>query len=694
MSTLSTTVDRSPWHAGEIELQRRAGVAERMDGLGRRFVRHFLLDQHREFYAQLPFIVAGAVDTAGDAWATVLAGGAGFLHAPTPAVLNVTATRDANDPADSGLEDGNAIGLLGIELHTRRRNRVNGVIRRGGPGTFGVEVVQSYGNCPQYIQLREFEFVRDPATPSPSTPLHLERLSPRAASMISGADTFFVASYTDREDGERQVDVSHRGGKAGFVRIGADGVLTIPDFAGNLFFNTLGNFVVNPKAGLMFADFETGDLLQLSGDAEVILDSPEIAAFQGAERLWRFTPRRIVYREAALALRWRFQEGGWSPNSLMTGSWKEAAERIGAASLARAWRPFRIAKIVDESAVIRSFHLEPLDGAGLAPHTAGQHLPIRVTPPGCDGHPVIRTYTLSAAPSDGFYRISVKRQGLVSGHLHDTLRTGDIIEARAPAGDFTIDAAERRPAVLLAAGVGVTPMLAMLRHVVYEGGRTRRTRPVWFFHSARSIAERAFADEIASLAQAAGGAVHVIRALTDTEGARAKVDYDVAGRIDVAMLTGTLPFNDYDFYLCGPTAFMQSVYDGLRGLNIADARIHAEAFGPAALVRKPDQGAGPAQPGRAPATEPVPVAFVTSGKEARWTPGGGTLLELAEARGLSPDFSCRGGSCGTCRTRIVEGAVAYPSAPAFSVPDDEALICCAVPGESDAPGGNRLVLEL
>ena len=236
-------------------------------------------------------------------------------------------------------------------------------------------------------------------------------------------------------------------------------------------------------------------------------------------------------------------------------------------------------------------------------------------------------------------------------------------------------------------------MLAMLRHIVYEGQRKRRTRPVWFFHSARSLAERAFAGEISQLAKSAGDAVHVIRSLTDTEGARQGVDYDLQGRIDIAMLMKTLPFNDYDFYLCGPAAFMQSIYDGLRALNIADARIHAEAFGPAGLVRTIDKGtAAPAA--RAPAVEAVPVAFAKSSKEARWTPEAGTLLDLAEARGLEPEFSCRGGNCGTCRTRIVEGAVAYPVAPSFHVPEDEALICCAVPAEAQEGEASRLVLDL
>ena len=326
MSNAANQVQGSPWHAGEVAVQRSAGVAEKMAARGR-VIRDHMIDQHREFYPQLPFILAGAVDASGDAWATILAGKPGFLHAPDPGRLTIAAARNPRDPADGGLNDGDAIGLLGIELHTRRRNRLNGTVRRESPSLFDVAVAQSFGNCPQYIQLRDFEFVRDPAAPATETPRTFDRLDDRARTMIAEADTFFVASFVDHADGTREVDVSHRGGKPGFVRLGSDGVLTIPDFSGNRFFNTLGNLIANPKAGLLFVDFETGDLLQLSGDAAVILESPEISAFEGAERLWRFTPRRIVYRPDALPLRWTFQRDGWSPQSLKTGSWEEAAKR-------------------------------------------------------------------------------------------------------------------------------------------------------------------------------------------------------------------------------------------------------------------------------------------------------------------------------------------------------------------------------
>lgn len=294
----------SPWHAGELALQHSMGVVERMDLTGRRFVRPFLLDQHREFFSLLPFVVLGSVDPQGDAWATVRAGEPGFLHSPDPLSLHVAAARDHADPADAGMEDRDAVGLLGIDLMTRRRNRLNGTVRRTGEAAFDIDVEQSFGNCPRYIQNRSFHFARPPYEPTQAAVAELASLDEAARALIAGADTFYVASYVDDADGKRQVDVSHRGGRPGFVRIEPDGSLTIPDFAGNLFFMTLGNFLLNPRAGLLFIDPATGDMLQMTGDAKLLPDSPAVAEFDGAERLWAFQPRRLVRRPDALPLRW------------------------------------------------------------------------------------------------------------------------------------------------------------------------------------------------------------------------------------------------------------------------------------------------------------------------------------------------------------------------------------------------------
>lgn len=327
---MKNPIDKTPlnlfnanlFHEGEIALQQSVGMAERMAQVGAKVVRDFMPDQHRDFYARLPYIVAASVDDAGDVWPTFLTGEPGFISSPSPTALTINAKPAPSDPAFAGMDSGNAIGLLGIELHTRRRNRMNGTIERASTEALEISVGHSFGNCPQYIQLRDFEFVGEAKGGAPE-PIETDGdLTEEARAIISCADTFFVASYVER-DGERQVDASHRGGRPGFVRVDEDGLLTVPDFSGNFHFNTLGNFVVNPRAGLLFVDFTTGDTLQIAGAATVITDMAQIEAFVGAQRFWTFRPSRVILRKGALPLRWQQREEAFSAKTLRTGLWGE-----------------------------------------------------------------------------------------------------------------------------------------------------------------------------------------------------------------------------------------------------------------------------------------------------------------------------------------------------------------------------------
>jgi len=307
MNAINEIPKRPPWHEGEVEIQRRVGVAERMATVGRKAIRDHMPDQHRRFYAQLPFVVVGTVAPDGAPWAGWLEGRPGFVTSPDPRTLTIAADPAEADPAGPGLRPGAAVGLLGIELPTRRRNRMNGTLQRVGSGEMVVTVDQAFGNCPKYISVRQEQ--PDAAPPGSVEPaLRTDDLTGRMRRMIAEADTFFVASYLDEPERGRQVDVSHRGGPAGFVRVDAEGGLTIPDYSGNLFFNTLGNLLVNPRAGLMVPDFATGDALHLTGRVTLDFDGPEIAAFEGAERLWRFRTERAVLRPGGLATRWRRAE--------------------------------------------------------------------------------------------------------------------------------------------------------------------------------------------------------------------------------------------------------------------------------------------------------------------------------------------------------------------------------------------------
>ncbi|MEO5794418.1 MAG: pyridoxamine 5'-phosphate oxidase family protein [Rhodoferax sp.] len=307
----------STFHAGERAVQQRAGVAERMAEVGPRVIRSFMPDQHRDFFAQLPFVVLGSVDALGQPWASVLAQPPGFIQSPDAARLRVRALPAASDPLARNLVEGAPIGMLGIEPHTRRRNRVNGRVTALDGSGFGLAVEQSFGNCPKYIQAREPVYA---ALASEPAAIVGTQLDPAALCLVRAADTFFIATASEG------VDVSHRGGKPGFVRVDVDGSgqqwLTVPDLVGNYFFNTLGNLALQPQAGLLFIDFDSGDLLHLAVRAEIVWDGPELARYAGAQRLLRLQVQQVLRRPAALALRWSAAQQ--SPALAATGAWTPA----------------------------------------------------------------------------------------------------------------------------------------------------------------------------------------------------------------------------------------------------------------------------------------------------------------------------------------------------------------------------------
>jgi len=673
--------DGSPFHPGEQEVQRRVGVRDKVEAIGRQVVRGLMPKQHRTFFAQLPFVVVGAVDETGQPWASLLFGQAGFASSPDPQTLSIAATPVDGDPLSGAIRSGAAVGLLGIELHTRRRNRMNGRVTSVDANGFAVTVEQSFGNCTQYIQKRSYRTVPASGAPLPQ-PESLAELDAAAIVRIAAADTFFIATHAPGEGGGAAygADVSHRGGKPGFVRVDDASTLTWPDFVGNFYFNTLGNLQANPRAGLLFPDFETGELLYVAGRGEIIWDGDELRGFAGAERLVRFRIERVVRLAGRLPLRWQLEEA--SPILAGTGDWQTVEASRAIVRLANAYRPFRVTRVERESEMIKSFYLEPADALGLARHLPGQFLPIRVRVPG--QRELLRTYTLSQAANGRDYRISVKRDGMVSAYLHDHVGVGSLIEALAPRGRFTLDAASTRPVVLLSGGVGITPMLAMLGALFPDDGVGHRQRPTWVIHAARNGREHAFGPWLYELVKRHEKLrVHVRYSQPDGED-ELNVTHDSVGRVDADLLRSLLPLDDYDVYLCGPIGFMRNAFWALRGLGVATERIHYEFFGPGGTLD--DATASAVEPELDSANVgPQTVHFARAGKTATWRQG--SLLDLAEQAGLSPVYSCRSGLCGSCATRIVEGGVVYPEPPLTPPAPGEALICCARPGSG-------LVLDL
>lgn len=309
----------APFHAGERAAQAKTGVAERMAEIGQRVVRGVMPQQHRDFFPLLHFVALGAVDAHGQPWATLLSGDApGFVTSPDETTLRIDALPPAGDPLAGLLAPGAALGLLGIELPTRRRNRANGTVGQRDEAGFSLAVAQSFGNCPKYIQTREL--LPGAVAPAGNESRRTTKLDTGMQALVRSADTFFIATHAAGEGVNGGSDVSHRGGQPGFVQVSDSGAtLTWPDFIGNSFFNTLGNLLAQPRAGLAVPDFESGDLLHIAGRAEIVWEGPQVQAFAGAQRLVRLHVDEALLRPGALPWRWRLLDQ--SPALEGTGVW-------------------------------------------------------------------------------------------------------------------------------------------------------------------------------------------------------------------------------------------------------------------------------------------------------------------------------------------------------------------------------------
>jgi predicted pyridoxine 5'-phosphate oxidase superfamily flavin-nucleotide-binding protein len=312
-------------------MQQRAGVREHLAGIGDRVIRDHMPKQHRELFRKLPTLIVGSVDAQRRPWASILAGKPGFVHDLDAYRLRVDARPFVGDRLAEHLALGASLGLLGLEPQTRRRNRMNGRVTALDERGFVVAVEQSFGNCPQYIQARTPVWVADGLASAPRRAVEHggADLSDELVAFVQSANTFFIASAAPLGNARNAgVDVSHRGGRPGFVRIDdtpQGSVLTVPDFRGNFFFNTLGNIVANPQVGLLFIDYEHGDLLQLGARAVVIEGGDEVRQFEGAQRLLRISVERSVFSPGALPLRWSAPQP--AVQLAATGVWPRGVDR-------------------------------------------------------------------------------------------------------------------------------------------------------------------------------------------------------------------------------------------------------------------------------------------------------------------------------------------------------------------------------
>ncbi|HUA56431.1 MAG TPA: MOSC and FAD-binding oxidoreductase domain-containing protein [Candidatus Sulfotelmatobacter sp.] len=346
-----------------------------------------------------------------------------------------------------------------------------------------------------------------------------------------------------------------------------------------------------------------------------------------------------------------------------------------------AWPGFRTVSVLassQESADVRTFELGAADGTALPPSLPGQHIVVRLRPDP-DGPPIARNYSLCGPPAGATYQIAVKNEGgALSSLLHAQVRAGGSLEISAPRGAFTLNARDT-PLVLLSAGVGITPVLAMLRAAAAPDAATRRE--VWWLHSARDRAHHSFAGVTRDLVRRIPRGHHWTIYSRPGADDRRGVDFDAEGRLSVPRLQEMGVPRDGDFYLCGPAQFLEDMQAGLKAWGIERSCIHTEPFGPAPARTPGIATAGdrtPHQPDGAPGTGPL-VAFARSGLSVRWDERFASLLELAEACAIPVRWACRTGVCHNCESGLIDGRVDYAPEPLDAPADGRLLICCTTP---------------
>jgi ferredoxin-NADP reductase/MOSC domain-containing protein YiiM len=440
--------------------------------------------------------------------------------------------------------------------------------------------------------------------------------------------------------------------------------------------------VAHHRPGFYFRVITEGDIG--AGDrVEKLSDGPErmtVAEIDGLLYSAEHPPEalRRAIRIPALSKDWQGSMQALLDAAEAGGKSGNAGLGLGA-SAPLAWRGFRPVVVVEsrqESADVRSFEIAAEDGSALPSAQPGQYIMVRVTP-GPDTAAVTRNYSLCGPPAKPIYRIGVKNErGLASGFLHQSVRAGSRLEISAPRGSFTL-AAGTTPVVLISAGVGVTPMLAML-----HGAAAGAPRPVWWIHSARDRMHHSFAGEADDLLGALREARRCVIYSRPAPGDAIGQDFDRSGHLSPDLLHELGVPQAADFYLCGPPGFLEEIQKGLAAWGVPWPRVHVEVFGGVTtLTPGIAKGATTSLPHRPDGPEgngPM-VTFLRSGLAVPWDTRFGSLLDLAEACAVPVRWSCRSGVCHNCESGLVEGELAYEPEPLDLPAEGNALICCSMP---------------
>ncbi|MFC1749238.1 pyridoxamine 5'-phosphate oxidase family protein [Pseudomonadota bacterium] len=630
----------NPYHEGELAVQQRANEAD-MARMNSGALADAIPAGALRFIAQQPMVVAGSIDSLGRVWASVLFGQPGFIHALDNQTLELDLSQPRSakdDPLWTNVGENPNVGLLSIELGSRRRLRVNGRMAKASEQRYLIDVETAYPNCPKYIQRRQWKAATSEAQFNASSSTQGSEFNDRQRALITTADTFFVASAHP----ERGVDASHRGGHAGFVHFVNDRQLRIPDFAGNSMFNTLGNIASYPYAGLVFIDFERGRLLQLTGKAEILWDIDDpTEETGGTRRYWQFD--LSAWQESTLPfhLEWEFMD--YSPHipEIIPEPTQQAFSTAPVNHTPTTnILELKVERIQNETSRIKSFRLCALEGGLLPAFQPGTHLQVKVRLP--SGQQANRHYSLLSDPNDRqAYKIGVLAEPSGRGgslYMHQQLHEGDVIECRVPKNDFPM-AASASHTILIAGGIGITPMLSMMHKLAAE------QQSFEMHYSGRTYSSLAFRDTIE---KRAGDRAHFY-ASSEPDGRR----------LELSVLL-SMPKAGTHVYVCGPHGLINAVRETAAALGWPPAQIHFESFGVQSL---PDD-------------KPIELHLARSNKQLT-VPAEQTILDTLLGAGINVPHDCKRGECSMCTTQVLEGEVDHRDL-CLSSDEKETSMCLCV----------------
>ncbi len=615
--------NHTPFHKGELKVQRLAGEA----AIGQRngsVIRNLIIPGAIPFIAQQNMVVVSSLDDNGKVWVSVLVGNTGFICAPDTRSMLIDKTQIIShfgDPLWENIKSNPQVGVLVIELSTRRRLRVNGRIQQLGGTNFEIVVEQAFPNCPKYIQRRSINISDAETVKQTAIPKFGTKLKPHQIELIRNADSIFVGSAslietTDAVNNSNQItqhggDASHRGGFPGFIDIKGQ-YLRIPDYKGNSMFNTLGNIEVYSFVGIAVIDFNRRTMLQLSGKARILWDQDDPKdKSSGTKRFWEMFVESWQETPMPETINWHFHD--YSPHNPREKKLQETS--LDSLIL-------NVENVTVKSHHIKQFRLTAQDGNLLPACEPGAHLPLQLTLP--TGDKIERCYSiLSSSNENRFYEIAVRREPDGRGgsnFIHDHLRAGTLINAKLPRNEFPLFPLGQHT-VLVAGGIGITPILSMVNELVHKKSSFE------IHYSARTKQTMGFLDQVKDLA-----------------GDRARLYFSKEPgqkKLDLKVIMNSVNPNTH-LFICGPVGMIEAARNLADELNWDPARIHFESF-----------GASPSTKDRS-----IKVKLVKSGGTVKVKPTQSILDALIEAN-ISVPYDCKRGECGMCATNVIKGEVEH-----------------------------------